>query len=145
LPIPPPPNDRRRKDVVAMKIVICGSRRFHDEIREAAQRLRENDHVVLEPILNRNKDINHLPADLKRYAFLGLTHHQLDLIRKADVCLIFNKDGYIGNSTTLELGYAVACGLVIYALEEDREEPCRAVLFDFVVGSIDEFVRQVAA
>ena len=131
--------------MTAMKIVICGSRRFHDGIRKAAQRLRENGHIVLEPILNRNKDINNLPADLKRYAFLGLTHHQLDLIRKADVCLVFNEDGYAGNSTTLELGYAVACGLVIYALEEDREEPCRDVLFDFVVGSIDEFVRQIAA
>lgn len=125
------------------KIVICGSRRFHDEIREAAQKLRDNGHIVLEPILNRNEAINNLSADLRRYAFLGLTHHQFDLIRKADICLIFNQDGYTGNSTTIELGYAVACGLPIYALEEDKEEPGRDVLFDFVIGTIDEFIRNL--
>jgi len=127
-----------------MKIVICGSRRFHDEIREAAQRLLDSGHIVLEPILNRNRDIDNLPADLKRYAFLGLTHHQFDLIRKADICLVFNKDGYMGNSTTMELGFAVACGLPIYALQEDKEEPCRNVLFDFVIGNIDEFIQAVS-
>ncbi len=127
-----------------MRIVLCGSRRFHDEIREAAQRLRDSGHIVLEPILNRNRDIDNLPADLKRYAFLGLTHHQFDLIRKADICLVFNKDGYMGNSTTMELGFAVACGLPIYALQEDKEEPCRNVLFDFVIGNIDEFIQAVS-
>ena len=85
-----------------MKIVICGSRRFHDEIREASQKLRENGHIVFEPILNRNKAIAELPSDLKRFAYLGLTHHQFAAIRKADICLIYNKNGYVGNSTTLE-------------------------------------------
>lgn len=66
-----------------MKIVICGSRKFHDEIREVAQKLRNNGHIIFEPILNRNKSINSLSPDLKDYAFLGLTHHQFDLIRKA--------------------------------------------------------------
>lgn len=123
-----------------MKIVICGSRRFFDEIREVAQKLRDNGHIVFEPILNRNESIIDLPSDLKRYAFLGLTHHHLDSIRKADVCLIFNKGGYIGNSVTLELGFAIACGLPIYALEED-EDPCRNVLFDFIVKDVSEFIN----
>lgn len=56
-----------------MKIVICGSRKFHDEIREAGRKLNEAGHIVLEPILNKNTAINELPSDLKRYAFLGLS------------------------------------------------------------------------
>ncbi len=125
-----------------MKIVICGSRRFFDEIREVAQKLRDRGHIVFEPILNRNETISDLPPDLKRYAFLGLTHHHFDSIRKADICFIFNKGGYIGNSVTLELGFSVACGLPIYALEED-EDPCRKVLFDFIVKDVDGFLRLI--
>lgn len=126
-----------------MKIVICGSRRFHDGIRDFGKKLRENGHIVLEPILNRNKGINDLPSDLKKYAFLGLTHHHFDFIRKADVCFIYNENGYLGTSGTLELGFAVACGIPIYALSEDKDEPCRNVLFDFIVKDIDEFIKIV--
>ena len=50
----------------------------------------------------------------------------------ADVVFVFNKGGYIGNSTTLEIGYAVAARKPLYALASD-EEICRHVLFrDFV-------------
>ena len=126
-----------------MKIVICGSRRFHDGIRELGKKLKENGHIVFEPILNRNKAINDLPADLKKYAFLGLTHHHFEFIRKADICLIYNENGYLGNSGTLELGVAVAYGLPIYALNEDKDEACRNVLFDFVVKDINEFIKIV--
>jgi len=126
-----------------MKIVICGSRRFHDGIRKLEEKLLANGHIVLSPILNRNKDINNLPPDLKRYAFIGLTHHHFDCIRKADVCFIYNEGGYLGNSGTLELGFAVACGIPIYALNNDKDEPCRNVLFDFIVKDIDEFIEIV--
>ena len=126
-----------------MKIVICGSRKFFDEIRSVGQKLRDNGHIVFEPILNTNKSIVELPNDLKRFAFLGLTHHHFDAIRKADICLIYNKNGYIGNSVTLELGFASALSLPIYALEEDKEEPCRNVLFDFIVKDIDGFLQHI--
>jgi len=126
-----------------MKIVICGSRRFHDEIRKLEERLRADGHIVFGPILNRNKGINDLPDDLKRYVFIGLTHHHFDYIRKADICFMYNEDGYLGNSGTLELGFAVACGIPIYALNKDKDEPCRDILFDFVVKDVDEFVEIV--
>ncbi|MBI2050857.1 MAG: hypothetical protein HYT31_03545 [Parcubacteria group bacterium] len=126
-----------------MKIVICGSRRFFDDIRDLERKLRENGHIVLGPILNRNKSISDLPSDLKTYAFLGLTLHHFEFIRKADICFMYNKDGYLGNSGTLELGFVVACGIPIYALNEDKDEVCRNVLFDFVVNDIDEFVKIV--
>ncbi len=124
-----------------MKIVICGSRRFHEKISALGERLRSEGHIVFCPILNRNDDINNLSDDLKRYAFTGLTHHHFDYIRKADVCFIYNEQGYLGNSGTLELGFAIACGLPIYALNKDKDELCREVLFDFIVNDVDEFVE----
>lgn len=126
-----------------MKVVICGSRKFHDEIREAGRKLKEEGYIVLEPILNKNTAINELPSDLKKYAFLGLDYHHFEAIRKAEVCFIFNKGGYVGNSVTMEIGYAASCGIPIYALEEDASEPCRNVLFESVV-SVDEFIKLIA-
>lgn len=126
-----------------MKIVICGSRKYYDEIREAGAKLKEAGFIVFEPFLNRDTGIMNLSKNLKAYAFTGLTLHHFDLIRKSDICLIYNKDGYIGNSVTMELGYAVACALPIYAIEEDKDEPCRSVLFDFIVKDIDTLIKDL--
>jgi len=85
-------------------IVICGSRRFKKEISEFAAKLKRAGIVVYEPILNDDSKINELPEHFKRFAFLGLTHHQFSSIRKADVIYFYNKNGYLGNSSTLEYG-----------------------------------------
>jgi len=121
-------------------IAICGSRRYKPEVRALAKRLRAKGVTVFEPIMNTNPKIRELSDDLKRYAFLGLTLHHLEQIRKADIVFIFNKDGYMGNSSTIELGAAVALGKPVYALEHDKEEPCRDVLFDEVVPTLRELV-----
>jgi nucleoside 2-deoxyribosyltransferase len=124
-------------------VAICGSRRFKKEIREFAARLKRMGITVYEPILNDDPKINELQAHFKRFAFLGLTHHQFDFIRKADVVFFYNKDGYLGNSSTLELGFAVALGKAIYALNEDKDEPCRNVLFDEIVKTPRELARKL--
>jgi nucleoside 2-deoxyribosyltransferase len=56
---------------------------------------------------------------------------------------VYNKDGYIGNSTTLEIGYAVACDKPIYSLEEDNEEGCRNVLFTGQIKTINELLKKL--
>jgi nucleoside 2-deoxyribosyltransferase len=122
-------------------VVICGSRRYKKEMRTFAKSLKKEGVVVYEPILNTNRGIDTLDTDLKRYAFLGLTLHQFEYLRKGDVVFIYNKDGYSGNSTTMELGYAVALGKPIFALCEDAEEPCRNVLFDAVVPTSKELLK----
>lgn len=77
---------------------------------------------------------------MRKYAFIGLTLHHFEFIRKADVVFIFNKDGYIGNSTTLELGVACGLGKPVYALEHDKDEESRDVLFDKVIKTYEELV-----
>lgn len=124
-------------------LVICGSRRYKKEIREFAVELKAAGIVVYEPILNTDPAIGNLQEHFKYYAFLGLTHHHLDLIRKADVVFIFNKDGYMGNSTTLELGFAVALSKAIYALEKDEDEPCRDVLIDEIVKNPEQLIKKL--
>lgn len=122
-------------------VVICGSRRFTKEIREFEKELRNKGVTVFSPILNTNTKINDLPEDLKRYAFLGLTWHHIEFIRKADVVFFYNKDSYIGNSGTLEMGAAAALGKPIYALEDEKEEACRKVLIDEVITSVKDLMK----
>lgn len=124
-------------------VVLCGSRRFEKEIRKFVKELSKNGVAVFEPILNQDRRIDTLSDNLKRYAFLGLTHHHFSFIRKADVVFIFNKNGYLGNSGTMELGFAEALGKPIYALSEDKEEPCRNVLFDEIVKNPKELIRRL--
>lgn len=122
-------------------VCICGSRRFKAEIRKFENALKKKGVIVFSPILNTNRDIDILSPDLKRYAFLGLTLHHFNYILKADVVFIYNKDGYMGNSVTLELGAATALGKTIFALQEDKEEPCRNVLIDFIVKTPTQLVK----
>lgn len=124
-------------------IVICGSRRFKPEIRDFEKKLREKGVLVFSPILNTNRQIDTLAPDLKRYAFLGLTLHHLEYIRKADTVFIYNKNGYMGNSATMELGAASVLGKPIFALEEDKEEPCRNVLFNEIIKTSKELIKRL--
>ena len=122
-------------------VVICGSRRFEKGIRKFAKYLGLLGLTVYEPILNKDRKIDDLPKNLRRFAFLGLKHHHFSLIRKADAVYFYNKNGYIGTSCTLELGFAEALGKPIFALSDADSEPVRAVLFDKVVKTPRELLK----
>lgn len=109
-------------------VVICGSRRFKPEMREFARKLKELGVVVYEPYLHQGQEEwANLSDAYKKFVALGLTHDHFYKIRMADVVFLFNKNGYSGVSTTLELGYAAALAKPIFALSAD-EELCRHVL-----------------
>ncbi len=125
-------------------IVICGSRRFKPEMREFAKKLKEFGVVVFEPYLHSGQEEwERLSDDYKKFILLGLTHDHFYKIQMADVVFVYNKDGYIGNSTTLEVGYAVAVGKPIYALAADDKELCRHVLFREIISLPEEMVKRL--
>jgi len=124
-------------------VVLCGSRRFKSEMREFGKKLKELGVVVFEPYLHSGQDEwAKLSDDYKKFVALGLTHDHFYKIQMADVVFVFNKDGYAGNSTTLEIGYAVATGKPIYALTSD-EELCRHVLFREIISLPEELVKRL--
>ena len=124
-------------------VVICGSTRFKREATEFAKKLRELGVVVYEPNFNSGEgDWNSLSDDFKKFAVLGLTHEHFYKIQMADTVFIFNKDGYVGVSVTLEIGYAVGAGKPIYALNGD-DELARQVLIREVISSPEELVRRL--
>jgi hypothetical protein len=125
-------------------VVMCGSRRFKPEIREFAKRLKKFGVVVYEPYLHSGQDEwEKLSDDYKKFVALGLTHDHFYKIQMADVVFVYNKDGYAGNSTTLEIEYAVALGKSIYALSGDNKELCHHVLFREIISSPTELAKRL--
>lgn len=113
-------------------VVICSSNRFAKEAIAFGKALEKHGVVVLLPhfYTHHYGDLEKIKDHNKRFIAMGLTQDHFLKIRKADVAFFFNKDGYSGNSTTLELGYATALGKRIYALSDKDPETCRDILFD---------------
>jgi len=122
-------------------VVMCGSRKFKPQQRRFARELRKLGVTVFEPYLHSGEDEwRHLSNDYKKFVALGLTHDHFYKISMADVVFVYNQDGYLGVSTTLEIGFAVAKEKPIYALFSD-DEMCRNVLFRDVVNTPKEFLK----
>ena len=124
-------------------VAICGSSRFAEEIRKFAKELKDLGVLVYEPTLYRSNpeaDWSAIRDFDKKFVALGLTHDHFYKMRMADVIYIFNKDGYAGVSTNMEIGYAVALDKSIYAFEEDDLEICRKVLFSKIIKTPEELI-----
>lgn len=137
-------------------VVICGSQRYKDEIKNFAERLRGlGVPIVFEPNFERQrkklaaaKESVRLRSKSYRDRVPAMVHEHFDRIRKADVCYVYNKKGYLGVNTTLELGFAHGKNMVIYALEperptEDGGEICRDILFTEIIDMPEELVKRL--
>ena len=124
-------------------VVICGSRRFKPGIRKFTGDLKKAGVIVFEPYLHDGKDEwERLSDDYKKFIALGLTHDHFYKIKMADVVFIYNKNGYCGPSTTMEIGAAVALNKPIYGLEKD-EELCRTVLFREIIKTPSQLIKKL--
>jgi nucleoside 2-deoxyribosyltransferase len=118
------------------KIVLCGSAKNHEYIKKLAKSLEDvGFYVFLFP------DARHLfqpeLSDKVHYLMAaGLTYDHFEKIKKSDIALFANLDGYMGNSATLELGIAAANSKHIVALNHDKEL-ARECLFNDVLETED--------
>lgn len=137
-------------------VVICGSQRYREEIRNFANKLRSlGIPIVFEPNFERQrkkmlvkKESERLRVKSYRDRVPALVHEHFDRIRKADVCYIYNKNGYLGINTTLELGFAHGKNMIIYALEPEKTieaggEVCRDILFTEIIDKPEELVKRL--
>lgn len=138
-------------------LVICGSQRYKDDIKKWATRLRAlGVPIVFEPNFERQrkamlkkKERERLKSRSYRDRVPAMVHEHFDRIRKADVCYVYNKNGYLGVNTTLELGFAHGKNMVIYAYEPEKPvelggEVCRDILFTEIVDTPEELVKRLA-
>lgn len=83
-------------------VCICGSTRFVDEIRTANRDLTFSGVIVVAP-----GEAHESISDVQKAALDALHLRKIDL---ADRVLVVNPGGYIGESTSREIGYARAAG-----------------------------------
>ncbi|MDO8594794.1 MAG: nucleoside 2-deoxyribosyltransferase [bacterium] len=124
-------------------VVICGSRRFKPEVKKFTTELQKLGVVVYAPYHHSGQDEwNRFTKDYQTFIALGLTHDHFYKIKMADVVFVYNKGGYSGPSTTLEIGFAVALGKPIYAFASD-DELCRHTLFREIIFSPKELAKRL--
>jgi hypothetical protein len=117
-------------------VVVCGSKRYKKEVAKFCKDLEELGVLVFEPSISQpflGHEVS--SSEYAKKIFKGLTLEHFDWVRKAEVCYVYNKDGYVGASVTMEMGFAVALGKPIFALSDDTGDTCRDGLIDKVVKS----------
>jgi nucleoside 2-deoxyribosyltransferase len=120
------------------RVVLCGSGKMREEIFAAAKFLASAGLQVLIPPLHHIEElVEGRPHECRELAWKGATFAHFNRIDKSDIAFIINPDGYIGPSTTLELGYAVAQHKYIVAMMPDTEEIARTVLIDRILETAD--------
>lgn len=137
-------------------IVICGSQRYKDEIGQLVTALKElGAPIVFEPNFEdqssdfvKQEEKDRLRSKKYRDTVPAMVHAHFERIRKADMCYIYNEDGYLGINTTLELGYAHGKGMIIYSLEPEQPyteggEICRDILFSEILKTPEEIVEKL--
>lgn len=129
---------------VMKSVVICGSRRFKSEIKRFAKSFIKLGVVVYAPYLHEGKyEWKKLSDQYKKFTALGLTHDHIYKIKMADVVYVYNKNGYSGVSTTMEIGAALALGKPIYAHSNKDKELCRVTLFRETIKSPKQFHKKL--
>lgn len=137
-------------------VVICGSQRFKEEIKDFSKKLHKlGISVVFEPNFERQSrkmlikdEKDRLASKSYRDRVPAMVHEHFDRIRKADICYVYNKNGYLGVNTTLELGFAHGLNRIIYALEpekliKDGGEICRDILFTEIIDTPEDLVKRL--
>ena len=107
-----------------MKICICCSLSFTDEVKKIADRLHELGHEVLLPngvIIDAIHKPDFDPVAAKHDNGYDAMREHFDKIKKADAILVCNYtkndvENYIGANTFLEMGFAYYVKKPIYAL-----------------------------
>ncbi len=138
-------------------VVICGSGRYIDEINHFAARLKQlgvarvftpNFNTRRRTFMTTLEERERMESKAYRSQLPAAVFQHLDRIRKAEVCFVYNKAGYLGVNTTLELGFAHGRDMIIYALEPEGAldsggEICRGVLISDVVSTPEELMERL--
>ena len=133
-----------------MHVVLSGSMRFIDRMREIATALEARGHTVTLPAPTPAAiDPRSLHGDALVDFKAAVVADHLRAIRTADAVLVVNVDapearGYVGPSALVELAFAVALGRRAYVLHDVGEQANRlevlALRPTLLAGEIDALV-----
>lgn len=113
-----------------MKITLCGSLKFADEIWEAKEKLEALGHEVFMPI--KVAGVDYWAEDnsdrIKAKKELDLIREHMRKIEQSDAILVVNitkqdVEDYIGANTFIEMGFAHHLGKKIFTLNPLPHQP----------------------
>lgn len=99
-------------------VCLCGSTRFKDKFLEWNKRLTLSGAIVLMPgVFGHSGDVI---TDEQKEALDKLHKRKIAM---SDLVFVIDQDGYIGNSTREEIGFAKALGTdIIYMSNQEKSE-----------------------
>lgn len=97
-------------------VTLCGSTRFKEDFIRVAKLLTLKGYVVLTANVFGHDEGD--PYDAKTKRLLDEIHKQK--IEMSDMIYVINKDGYIGESTRAEIGWAYELGKEVKFMEENK-------------------------
>ena len=99
-----------------MKVVtLCGSMRFQNEMMEIAEKLAREGECVLTPVYMVMKDCEISEEEVKR-----LKLEQFKRIELANEIFVVFVDGYVGESTMVEIEFAERNGKRVRWMESRK-------------------------
>jgi nucleoside 2-deoxyribosyltransferase len=93
-------------------VCICGSFRFYEEMVDLRKALQARGVLCEWPLPGPRRAPPTMTADEARDAIM----HHLERMDRAGILFVCNKDGSLGNSVVMEIGYAYARRKPIYVL-----------------------------
>jgi nucleoside 2-deoxyribosyltransferase len=116
-------------------VCICGSFRFYEEMVQLRNMLQARGVPCEWPPPGPRRAPQAMTSDEARDTIM----RHLERMDRAEVIFVFNKDGYLGNSAVMEIGYAYAQCKPVYVLAP-IPDPFLMPLVSAVV-SLEEFVQ----
>lgn len=121
-------------------VVFSGSLRYAEEMDEWVQQLRASGITAYAPRQKQPQNWDKLNDVERRQFWLQFINEHNQAIDDHDAMFVFNPDGKVGNSVTLEIGYALAKGKPIYAMSPDSEIG-RDVVYSGYCESVEELIK----
>jgi len=116
-----------------MKVFVAGSRKFTKEFEEAMKKFEDSGI----PALHGNKNIDSERDTLGTVK--SDNERMFKRIDDSDVVFVIAKDGYVGYSVAMELGYAYAKGKDIISSEEIKELSVRNLVSKMM--NLEDFIK----
>jgi len=111
-------------------VCLCGSFKFYQEMNKVEEILVRNDIKCIKPVPFPHEDPRKSKA--REEEEIGTKEH-IKNVKQADIIYVVDKDGYVGRSTSVEIGVAYGLGKKIYAMERIKD-PAVDILVDEVLS-----------
>jgi len=112
-------------------VCLCGSFSFYQEMNKIEAILVRNHIKCIKPVPYPDEDPR--KSRTREEEEIGTKEH-IENVKQADVIYVVDKDGYVGRSTSVEIGVAYGLGKKIYALERIKD-PAVDILVNEVLSA----------